>query len=899
MILESIKLHHVGPFCDGACVGPLAEGLNVLGAPNEIGKTTLLRAAARALFDRHTCRDEEIRALQPAGTSLTPIVTVVFRCGGRRYQVEKVFLLGPQSRLREWRQEGWQLLAEGDQADQRVQALLQSRFPGRGATTAAHWGLLGYLWARQGEPAAWPSWGGDAGRAIHHRLVRLEIDPLIDRLRAALWDTYLENFTPTGQTKAGGALKRLEEDLAGIEADLKEVARKREHIEQLEHDFHALTAEVTRLEQEHTLRAEEAARVHKAAEQAELLRTELNARENELEAARERLKAVNADLEAVEKTRQAQTTARVQLAAAQSAAAKQTRVEAESGLRLQKIERTCAETDEALARLRAEQQRVQDLLKLRQLRQTAEERDKQLKKARQQAGEVARLAEEKARLPDLSLAKLRRIEELAETVREKRAQVQSLGLTVELVPLNDARITVVQSGLPRTLAVGKGQIETVRAPQALELRLEGWGTIAVRSGAKELEVLAGELASTEEKLQELLVQAGVTGLEEARSVAAKRKEVEHQIRAADDLLAQILDEFAPLDRLQKETTAAQAKVHALQASLKPRADEETASMTDLETRDEELRTQIRHQEELRGKLAAELEEHRLGARQAADARQTAEKQAASLAATLEGLERQIAALEQRYPDGIEKGKQQAGQAFVEAEARRNDVKRKLPADFEKLPERNRRAVSALQQVEEALKMKRDAAQKAQGSLEALVVEGVYGRESELLEKQGVLLGQRDAARARGWAARLAHDLIERRKQAATRSVLAPLEARLTSAFAEVTGETRRHVFLDENLQVRGVGTTPDALVPFENLSQGAKEQLLLALRLAVAEELSAVEPHALILDDVLVNTDSVRQQRVLDLLEAASRKFQILVLTCHAERYRGAGHQVQIQYLRS
>ncbi len=149
--------------------------------------------------------------------------------------------------------------------------------------------------------------------------------------------------------------------------------------------------------------------------------------------------------------------------------------------------------------------------------------------------------------------------------------------------------------------------------------------------------------------------------------------------------------------------------------------------------------------------------------------------------------------------------------------------------------------------------------------------------------------RRDAARTQAWCARLAHDLIDRRKQAATKAVLTPLEERLTAALAELSGETGRRVFLDEQLQIAGVGPTRESAHAFELLSQGAKEQLLLCLRLAVAQELAADEPQVLILDDVLVNTDPVRQERILDVLGAAAARLQIVILTCHDDRYRGTG----------
>jgi uncharacterized protein YhaN len=43
-----------------------------------------------------------------------------------------------------------------------------------------------------------------------------------------------------------------------------------------------------------------------------------------------------------------------------------------------------------------------------------------------------------------------------------------------------------------------------------------------------------------------------------------------------------------------------------------------------------------------------------------------------------------------------------------------------------------------------------------------------------------------------------------------------------------------------------------------------------------------------------VNTDAQRQARVLDLLQTAANKLQIVILTCHPERYRGIGIVAEI-----
>jgi exonuclease SbcC len=42
-----------------------------------------------------------------------------------------------------------------------------------------------------------------------------------------------------------------------------------------------------------------------------------------------------------------------------------------------------------------------------------------------------------------------------------------------------------------------------------------------------------------------------------------------------------------------------------------------------------------------------------------------------------------------------------------------------------------------------------------------------------------------------------------------------------------------------------------------------------------------------VLDDVLTFTDAARMARMLDVLEESAQRLQILIITCHPERYRG------------
>ena len=73
-------------------------------------------------------------------------------------------------------------------------------------------------------------------------------------------------------------------------------------------------------------------------------------------------------------------------------------------------------------------------------------------------------------------------------------------------------------------------------------------------------------------------------------------------------------------------------------------------------------------------------------------------------------------------------------------------------------------------------------------------------------------------------------------------------------------------------------------VPVEGLSDGTRDQLFLALRLAtIAHSQEKVEPIPLILDDVLVHFDTERAEATLEVLAEFSQRTQVLLFT-HLER---------------
>lgn len=893
MILHALELTHVGRFRETVRLGPFAPGLNVLSAPNESGKSTALHAAARALFDRHSAKSEELKSLQPAGTSLSPRITVEFETRAGRFRIAKTFLQKPESQLHQLRSGAWELIADADAADQRVQTLLQSSLPGRGATKPEHWGFLGFLWARQGEPAAWPGLDDpDVGQRIRARLARVELDPVIEQLRARLATAAESILTSTGQPRTGGPLRTAEDDLASLDAALAELRGTRAELEDTHRRFQQSEAEVARLEKEHADRTASAATLREQTLAAERLRGELEARRLALATAQEKLAALATDSDTVARLRREHTDTQTALAQARDTAATAEKSLAALRTRLDDAQTELPKHESALAALRAAHQRLQSLLKLRHFATAAESLARQIVKAETATTEIAALDAKRAALPTLTPAKLRKLEEQTDTVRTLRAQLQALGLTVELTPEHDTTVATSApqvSGLSPQVSLAAGEPHRLRSPSALDLHLAGWGRVVIRSGSQEAQTAATDLAQAETALADALQQAGVPTLDAAREAIASRKELDAQHKAAVAALAPHLGEHDSLDALRAASATAARRAETLAASLAPTADEQALGLTDLETAEATRAEELPAAEKSLAAFNQQLTRLRTDERAATQTAQQAAKLAADHESRLRVLDAQIRDLTARYPEGIETAKTAAQLTFTQAEARVVATQNELPPDFEKLPERNRRAAVSLQQIANELQARRTDRDQAKAVLQTLGGQGLYSRETELEERRAEAELRRAAARAQGWSARVAHDLIEHRKQAATKAVLTPLENRLTSAFAELTGDTTRQVFLDERLQITGIGRDRDSAYAFDQLSQGAKEQLLLCLRLAVAQELATDEPQVLILDDVLVNTDPVRQDRILDVLGTQAARLQILILTCHPDRYRGVG----------
>jgi uncharacterized protein YhaN len=95
--------------------------------------------------------------------------------------------------------------------------------------------------------------------------------------------------------------------------------------------------------------------------------------------------------------------------------------------------------------------------------------------------------------------------------------------------------------------------------------------------------------------------------------------------------------------------------------------------------------------------------------------------------------------------------------------------------------------------------------------------------------------------------------------------------------------------VDENLRPEILNRRTDN-AHLDHLSFGAREQMGLISRLAYADLLKAAgRPTLIILDDALVHCDAERLEQMKRVLFDAGGRHQVLLFSCHPERWRGLG----------
>ena len=232
--------------------------INVLAAPNDFGKSTLVEAIRAALLLPSTSKEGQ--TFVPWGTDATPKVILCFSLNGIDWRVSKSFgSTRGQAILEKCNNGQWSEEAKGRDVDGSLRKLLQWGVPEPGGKDAPKgWPksyLVNALLGRQDDVAGLLELDLandklDSGRQLISKVLdSFSQDPLVTKLLKGLEDEIYGEFTSTGQLSRGAntKLSPLTREISKLEKEIDEQQIKVSQSEGVEARIPILTDELTKL----------------------------------------------------------------------------------------------------------------------------------------------------------------------------------------------------------------------------------------------------------------------------------------------------------------------------------------------------------------------------------------------------------------------------------------------------------------------------------------------------------------------------------------------------------------------------------------------------------------------------------------------------------------------------
>jgi len=895
MVLRSITVSGVKCFRDEFSVGRFGDGLNMVFGGNEIGKSTLVEATARALFDDYRSTGEEIRDLQPWETTLAPEITLEFEAGGDAYRLRKRLLSGPECVLSRMESGAWRALHERDGADEFVRRLLHGE-GSHGASDLRHWGLARMLWSLRDPSMIGRDDGAGACRvstAVAEQLRQVlpgaaTMGTAYDAVMSAVEGRYAEHFQPKrGGPKKGSRLQSLAEAIEALEDDRREAEAALAEVEQAATRLEQIHADLSRLAEEREREQQSVDRYRDAAEQVGKLRDEVETLEEQAEQAEREHASLARDLERYEEAEEAAGACREQL---EDVAGQLQETSAGLGVArgmADNSERRLQEARELRRRASGSLERAESVDEALRLSDEASGLDDALQR-------IAALTDEIDEQREAMEAMLRPSEEqvaeahgLEDRVAQLRGELAVAGLQVSVEALRDQQARLAGGETDQETQLHAGETFSYAAGAEAEIELPEVARILVRSGAREPAELQDQLEEARESLQGLLAPFAADS-----SAAMQDLRIDHRTATErlERLEAQVAEAAAPLDDADQLRNR-RAEVRLQLTGLLNRLDMSTDELDEEGTPDlDHLRRELKNAQAEEDRFGQELEDCRRRVDELTEARNGLQQRQAALEGD-RGVHTgtMTTTLATRDCEDVAELQAKTEAAAVRSEqvcATLADRRGELPSDAEDPERLMATAQAALDDIAERERELRDGQVVAQHLIAQAQTEGRYERLAEIEQTLATTRAELKRVWREAQAAKLLRAILGQRRKDAVGGQLPGLAESVARMLRHITGR-ERSVHMGEDMAVAEVIEREAPHDP-NDLSSGTREQLDLVTRIALGETYAQHYGRTMmVLDDALLYTDPRRHDRIKQILQRAANLLQIFILTSHPDRYRG------------
>ncbi|MDY6809021.1 MAG: AAA family ATPase [Actinomycetota bacterium] len=545
---------------------------------------------------------------------------------------------------------------------------------------------------------------------------------------------------------------------------------------------------------------------------------------------------------------------------------------ADHDARAERAEAAAAQLDNDVRAVRERWQMVQTALTAAQTAQRDRQRRRELQDLEDRLAELDRIATESAAVDHA----LRDNTVDATAVRAAGDLSRRRAVAQARVEAVTARFTVEPTGAAPVTVDGEPVVATADRVAVTDAVIEVAGivTVTVRPGT-DTAIPAEELATVNREIEAYCARHNLAVLDDHADRATDRAELADRRSALVRRTRELIG-----DRDHRAIVERRDELRTLVAADSASTDVDPDDITSLAATERELSELVMSTERAVTQQHSAAREARTQARMASDER--------------DRLAHQVAELQKRRADLLAEMSDDDARRAVEAAAGRLREARERLARLE--AELARLDVAEIEFRRERVAADLTAIAREHADLERTATElrtriELYRDESRLDVLQDAsaelqsAIAVRDRVLRRADAADLLYrTLVDKRYQARTRYA-DPFARRLAELGSHVFGEGVRFD-VDDNLEV--VSRTVDGVtIGHDALSGGAREQLALLTRLACATLVDEADGVPVLLDDALGYSDPHRIAAMGEVLTAAGRDAQVIVLTCSPDRYRG------------
>ncbi|MDP7302551.1 MAG: hypothetical protein QGG09_05585, partial [Pirellulaceae bacterium] len=513
------------------------------------------------------------------------------------------------------------------------------------------------------------------------------------------------------------------------------------------------------------------------------------------------------------------------------------------------------------------------------------ELDKQIKQIEETQGKIQQLRQSRDQIiaPDKKM--LAKITKVARKRDDARLQLDAALITVSIQPETEARIEITSAEEIGEKALVKDDTYKIKGAPEVAFHIGGVGQFRATGPTGDFDELRGQWESAVAKFEELTAGFGTSEIPTLEILRAQADDLDKQISQFGVKVDTLLDGES-VDKLRG------SRAHA--ASTLDEILSEHPQWKDVPPDPGEISRQADAAEK---QFTTDIDSAEAVNDRAQDALRLGLQKQSSHQAEIASLKSQAAAVGKRLEslrnDGLDD--KQRDENLTQIALRRDTALGKLAQVDEKIQELGddpSKSLAVLEGQLDALRAEAiDADRKLNtesGRLEQIIAEAPYSALATVEEEINRL--EDDIARQRLQidAIRLLYETITEQKRNVMESILGPIRLRANHILQRIAGTRFDGIQFDESLLPSGISPrSVDETVSLEQISGGEREQIYFAVRMALADVAFSNERQLVVLDDVFTYTDTTRLARIATILDEAAERFQIVLLTCHPERYRG------------